>query len=416
MKIHDLILRIVSTCMLIFLFANAFGQKQRFKVAVFIYEEAEILDFAGPTEVFAATDGFEVYTVSADGQQLSTRPGGVVKVKPDYSLDNAPTPDIIIIPGGNSRNPAARGQKLFQWIKNNRSYGAVVMTVCSGASIVAETGLFDGLRISTNYQIIENLRKKYPQIDVLEDARFVDNGHILTTAGVSAGIDGALHMVSRIKGLEVAKATARYMEYDKWNPEDGKIDHVNPNIDKIMAGLAPDQLEPIPFEGELINEGGHQFRIGNYNSTINLLVASVKWYPYSFNSYRDLAAAYKAQGREVPIDESDYLTILNQKDFVNANRVFGDTREKFPGWLIFSEQSIYDTGHKFLNTGDVKAALEVFKIYVQAFPKSWYSFDSLAAAWAKLGNKKEAIVNYKKVLELNADNEGARKALADLGM
>src|SRR5687767_9468942 len=100
---------ITMALVLMISFMTAFGQKETFKVAVFIYEEAEILDFAGPTEVFAATDGFEVYTVSADGLQLSTRPDGVIKVKPDYSLDNAPKPDIIIIPGGNSRNPAARG-------------------------------------------------------------------------------------------------------------------------------------------------------------------------------------------------------------------------------------------------------------------------------------------------------------------
>jgi tetratricopeptide (TPR) repeat protein len=185
------------------------------------------------------------------------------------------------------------------------------------------------------------------------------------------------------------------MEYGKWNPEDGKIDHVNRNIDKVAAGLALDQSEPIPFEGELINEAGHQFKKGNYNRATNLLEASVKWYPYSFNSYRDLAAVYKAQGEDVPIEESAYLAMFNQGDFANANRVFGEVRKKFPGWLIFREESIYDTGHKYMNTGNFAAALEVFKIYVQAFPASWYSFDSLAAAWTKLGNKKEAIDNYR---------------------
>ncbi len=89
-------------------------------------------------------------------------------------------------------------------------------------------------------------------------------------------------------------------------------------------------------------------------------------------------------------------------------------QSKFPGWLFFSEQSIYDAGHHYLNKGDITAALEAFKIYVKAFRESWYSFDSLASAWVKIGNKKEAIDNYKKVLVLNPENEGAKRALEDL--
>jgi len=407
-------MRIVSMLVLMFLFMRSYGQKEEFSVAVFLYEEVEVLDFAGPTEVFAATDGFKVYTVSVDGHQLSTRPDGVVKVKPDYSLENVSKPDIMIFPGGNSGNPAANGEKLFEWIRKNKAEGALVMTVCSGANLVAKTGLLDGLSISTNYQIIERMRQDYPKITVLDDERFVDNGNILTTAGVSAGIDGALHLVSRIKGLEVAKATAKYMEYDKWNPDDGKIAHVNGNINRIMAGRPIDKSEPVPFEGELLNEAAVQFKNGNYNEASNLLEASVKWYPSSFNSFRDLSAVYKAQGKNVPMDEAAFLMMLNQKDFLAAKRVYEETQRKFPGWLYFSEQSIYDIGHTYMKEGDITSALEVFKLYIRAFPKSWYSFDSLASAWMKLGNKNEAIDNYKKVLELNPENEGAKKALAEL--
>lgn len=393
---------------------SSFGQKSEYKVAVFLYEEVEVLDFAGPTEVFAATDGFEVYTVSIEGDLLSTRPDGVVKVKPDYSLDNAPKPDIMIFPGGNSRNPTANGEKLFDWIRSHKAKGAFIMTVCSGANLLAKTGLLDGLSISTNYQIIERMRQDFPKITVLDDERFVDNGTILTTAGVSAGIDGALHLVSRIKGIDAARATAKYMEYDKWNPEDGKIVYVNPNIHNIAEGKAVDGSAHVPFEGELMNEAVLQFKKGNYIAASNLLEASVKWYPYSFSSWQQLASVCKVRGKEVPMDEPSFMSMLYRKDFSTANRVFGEMQKKFPGWLLFSEQNIYDAGHRYLNEGDQASALEVFKIYVQAYPESWYSFDSLASAWMKSGNRKEAIENYRKVLELNPENEGAKKALVDL--
>ncbi|HEX5169426.1 MAG TPA: DJ-1/PfpI family protein [Cyclobacteriaceae bacterium] len=411
---NDMSMRITSTLILMASFVGSFGQKVEFKVAVFLYEEVEVLDFAGPTEVFAATDGFEVYTVSVDGQLLSTRPDGVVKVKPDYSLENAPKPDIMIFPGGNSGNPTANSEKLFQWIRDQKAEGALVMTICSGANLVAKTGLLDGLNISTNYQIVERMSRDFPKIKVLDDARFVDNGYILTTAGVSAGIDGALHLIRRIKGSEVADATAKYMEYDKWNPDDGRIDYVNGNIKRIAAGMATDGSEPIPFEGELMNEATLQFKKGNYKEASNLLEASVGWYPSSFHSWQHLSAVYKAQGKDVPIDESDFLTMLDHKDFLTARRVYEEMVGKFPGWLFFSEQSIYDSGHQYMNEGDFTSALEVFKIYVQAFPKSWYSFDSLASTWKKLGNREQAINNYQKVLELNPENEDAKKALVDL--
>jgi tetratricopeptide (TPR) repeat protein len=108
------------------------------------------------------------------------------------------------------------------------------------------------------------------------------------------------------------------------------------------------------------------------------------------------------------------MVMLDKKDFSAARRVFEGTRRKFPGWLLFSEQSIYDHGHRYMNDGDIPSALEIFRIYVQAYPQSWYSFDSLASACMKSGNRKEAIDNYKKVLELDPNNEGAKMALADL--
>lgn len=409
-------LRLILVLFFTIQFITAEAQKERYKVGVFLYEEVEVLDFAGPTEVFAATDGFEVYTFSIDGQQLSTRPDGVVKVVPDYSLENAPKPDILIFPGGNSGNPAATGEKLYEWIRKNKTEGATIMTVCSGASILAKSGLLEGLTITTNYQIIERMREKYPKITVLSNARFVDSGTILTTAGVSAGIDGSLHLVSRIKGLEVAKATAKYMEYDKWNPDDGKINYVNSNLKLISSAQPLNSIEPIPYEGELINEAIIHFQKNSYIEAARLLEASVKWYPNSSNSYRELNKVYKHLGRDTPIEETDFLKMLDAKDFSGANDVLTKMQKQFPGWLFISEDAIYDSGHEYITSSDFHSAHEVFKIYVKIFPNSHYSFESLAAAQAKLGLKKDAIKNYEKVLQLNPGNKNAEQALVELKM
>src|SRR4051812_5200551 len=187
---------------------NAEGQqKENFRVAIFLYEGVELLDFAGPGEVFAATPGFDVYTVSVEGKEVLSQ--HFVTIKPQYSIDNVPKPDIFIFPGGNSI-PSSKNQKVINWIKERVAAGTMCISVCSGANIVAQTGLLDGLNVTTWYGNIPPLQATLPNSKVLENTRFVDNGNIITTAGVSAGIDGALHAVSRIKGLEVAKATAHY--------------------------------------------------------------------------------------------------------------------------------------------------------------------------------------------------------------
>ena len=104
------------------------------------------------------------------------------------------------------------------------------MSVCTGAFVLAETGYLDGLNVTTHYSALSSLQEKLPTSKVLEHIRFIDNGKVITTGGVLAGIDGSLYLVSKIKGVEVAKSTAHYMEYDKWNPEYGQIDYKNPYI------------------------------------------------------------------------------------------------------------------------------------------------------------------------------------------
>ena len=182
-------------------------------VAIVIFNQMELLDFAGPAEVFsAAGDGraFKVYTVAEKDGPIKSQ--GFVTITPQYTIDNCPTPDIVVIPGGNS-SAISKSEKMLDWIKERSTKTECMFSVCTGVFALARAGLLDGLEATTHHSAIENLRSKHPKIKVRTDVRVVDNGKIITAAGVSAGIDGALHIVGKMCGIEVAQKTAEYMEY-----------------------------------------------------------------------------------------------------------------------------------------------------------------------------------------------------------
>jgi transcriptional regulator GlxA family with amidase domain len=200
--------------------------KKSWNVAIFVYDRAELLDFAGPGEVFAAAGRFsnagefKVYTVAAEQAPIISQ--GFLKVVPEYSVDNCPTPDIVVLPGGATNIPLSN-KKVMAWISEIASGLVVGLSVCTGAYLLAKAGLLDGLKATTWYGTIDRFREFAPKTEVLENTRFVDNGKFVTTAGVSAGIDGALHVVSKLLGAETARKTAQYMEYDKWQPFAGLV-------------------------------------------------------------------------------------------------------------------------------------------------------------------------------------------------
>lgn len=213
-------------CFLAFAFTSVLPQGNEQKnVAIFIYQGVEVLDFSGPAEVFAATSlngarPFNVYTVAATSDAIESQ--GFMDVMPDYTIHNCPKPDILVLPGGSTR-ASLKNEQVITWIKQTAPELDVALSVCTGAFLLAKAGLLDGRTATTWHGAIERLRKFAPQTKVLENTRFVDNGRIMTTAGVSAGIDGSLHVVSKLLGEDVARATARYMEYDKWQPDAGYI-------------------------------------------------------------------------------------------------------------------------------------------------------------------------------------------------
>ncbi len=193
-------------------------------VAIVLYEGVEVLDFAGPAEVFAvaARNGasrdrpaFRVYTMAATKAPITSQ--GVVKVVPEFSIDDAPKPDVIVFPGGSS-GKLTEDPRFMTWAKKAIGESELAMSVCSGAFVLANLGQLDGRQVTTWFGAIERLRRAAPKATVIDGRRFIDEGRVVTTAGVSAGIDGALHVVARLLGRHVADETARYMEYH-WTPE-----------------------------------------------------------------------------------------------------------------------------------------------------------------------------------------------------
>jgi putative intracellular protease/amidase len=184
------------------------------KVAILVFNGAEIIDFAGPWEVFG-TARFLVHTVGPKLEPVSTVFGQ--KLVPDYAFENSPKADILLVPGG-AVLQYFDDKPLIGWIRAKANDVDHVMSVCTGAYLLQKAGLLAGQTVTATNGMIEDFAA--PDTRIVYDRRYVDNGKILTTAGLSAGIDGALHLVSKIRGVGVAQSVALAMEYP-WEP-DGK--------------------------------------------------------------------------------------------------------------------------------------------------------------------------------------------------
>lgn len=200
----------------------------RMNVAILIYDNVELLDFAGPLEVFslAYRDTVKlcnVYTVGLNTELIKSQK--ILQIKPQYTLDNCPIPDIIVLPGGDTRL-IRKSEKLITWLKENIDSIDIALSVCTGVSILGEAGLLENQTATTHKYSIERMSAEYINTKFLANKRFIDNGKIITTAGISAGIDGSLYVVQKLFGKDVTDAIVDWMEYDNWK-------HNNSEIDKI---------------------------------------------------------------------------------------------------------------------------------------------------------------------------------------
>jgi transcriptional regulator GlxA family with amidase domain len=215
----------------------------KINVAFLISQGADVMDIAGPWEVFSdamlttkgapwhESDGddmvmpFNVYTVSDSVKPVNSNGLTIV---PNYSFGNAPKPRIIVIPAQGGRNAAQKA-----WLLTNSADADVTMSVCTGASMLAEYGLLDGKTATTHHAFQQSMQKTYPAVRFVSGTRFVDHDKIATAGGLTSGVDLALHIVARYYGNEVAKVTAGTLEYRSELWKDPEYDRVTPvNLSK----------------------------------------------------------------------------------------------------------------------------------------------------------------------------------------
>lgn len=207
-------------------------------VAILVYEGVELLDFAGPGEVFSAAhaaDGraFRVFTVAATRSPIQSQ--RFVTITPEFTFADCPPPAIVVLPGGSVPDDETH----VEWLRGLAPRCELVMSVCNGAYLAAAAGLLDGLEATSHHGALAGLAARYPKTRVYANRRFVDSGRVMTCAGVSAGIDGALHVVERLHGTDAARSTARYMEYE-WRPAEIAALHAQPGT----------RVEPPPSPSE----------------------------------------------------------------------------------------------------------------------------------------------------------------------
>ncbi|MHC4877784.1 MAG: DJ-1/PfpI family protein [Planctomycetota bacterium] len=186
------------------------------KLAILLFDDAEVLDFCGPFEVFSVASNqsdsplFDVMTV-AEKTPITARNG--LSVNPDHTLTSCPKPDLLLVPGGIGTRQELHNVRLIEWIRDVADEAELVLSVCTGALLLGKAGLLNGLETTTHHVACDLLRELVPSCTVHEGQRFVDNGNVITSAGITAGIDMSLHVVERLAGKDIAEATARHMEY-----------------------------------------------------------------------------------------------------------------------------------------------------------------------------------------------------------
>jgi transcriptional regulator GlxA family with amidase domain len=186
-------------------------------LAILLFDNVEVLDFCGPFEVFYLTNhftdppAFNVLTVAEKASPVLTYGG--LSVNPHRRLLDCPHPDLLLLPGGQGTRQEMHNPVIIDWIKQASAKAELILSVCTGALLLAKAGLLDGLETTTHHGAIDLLRTTAPKSTVHADRRFVDNGRVVCSAGIAAGIDMSLHIVSRLLGKEVAEKTARQMEY-----------------------------------------------------------------------------------------------------------------------------------------------------------------------------------------------------------
>jgi len=195
---------------------------KRRRVGILVFNDVEVLDFTGPFEVFSVTrvneerrreepSPFEVSLIAEKLEPIVA--SGGLRVLPDYELDDCPPLDILVVPGGWGTRREINNDRLVDWIAKRGKEVETLTSVCTGAMLLGQAGLLEGMRATTHWRALDWMRETFPTVTVESNLHVVEDGRVLTSAGISAGIDMSLRVVARYYGDAVAKSTAQQMEY-----------------------------------------------------------------------------------------------------------------------------------------------------------------------------------------------------------
>lgn len=338
----------------------------RKKVAILVFEGVELLDFAGPGEVFSAARDkngqhlFEVFTVGLNTSTVVSQ--RFLTIKPDHTLETSPRPDIVVVPGGDV-TPVLNSSAAQEWISKVVANAGVIFTVCNGATVLSKSGILDHRAATTHHGSIDLLKWLSPKTTVYADRRVVDNTNIVTAAGVSAGIDGALYLVARLVDIETARDTAVYMEYDAWQLLEPELLRLKGNTDPVKS---------IPGRVFTDRQDWAVFRL---------------------------------------------LRTLFAADAEAALAIYPDMRANTTGHdhEMITQAGLTETAEWLLENGrETAVGLKLFDFIVKAYPQSAAAWANLASAQEKTGNKKEAPLSFARSLELDPQNTLAQEGLKRL--
>lgn len=192
------------------------------QIGIVLFDSVEELDAVGPWEVLVywtrahPEDGYAVTTLAPDGGTVKC--AGGLRIVADHSFADAPELDVVLHPGGRGTRPLIEDEQHLEWVRRQRAAASLMTSVCTGSLVYAAAGLLRGRPATTYWSAFDRLKQLDDTIEARTEDRFVDDGDIITSAGVSAGIDMALHLVARLAGVERARAVRRGIQYDPEPP------------------------------------------------------------------------------------------------------------------------------------------------------------------------------------------------------
>ncbi|BCM88654.1 isonitrile hydratase [Abditibacteriota bacterium] len=262
-------------------------------VALFVYPGVEALDMSGALDVFVkanrvAPRSFNVFTVALNCAPLKTE-ADILTLTPRFDVANCPHPDIVIVPGASPERVAqvSADERVQSWLRRNATPRQTVMSVCTGAFIVARAGLLNGKNSTTHWFVLSDFQRQFPKTKAYSGVRFVRDGNVISTAGISSGIDGALQLVEDTRGKQTADLVARALQYRRGTPSYPEQVHARVRVQSVSATRRPGQ--------KLALDQDPVCHMKVRADTINTFMYKGKLYGFCSPGCRDAFAAHPEQ-------------------------------------------------------------------------------------------------------------------------